>query len=278
MPPDDFRLIEYLLLFAVIGAASGFASGLFGIGGGIMRIPIFVILFPLFGIHGLHEMQVAVATSLSLAVPSAIISVRKHTRLGHFDTAYFRTWAIGLVLGVLVGIFVGPHLPQLALKMAFLVFVILMIVYFGFLPEKLMLAQNPPTGLPKMGLAGGVGAYCVSIGIAGGSFAAPLLKLMGAPMTFALGIGSGTSAVVSAVGMLGGIWNGWGVADRPAWALGYVDMLIFAVMLPGAVLLPSLGVGLAHGMNPLVLRRIYAGFLVLIAGSMIAHLVTAHGA
>ena len=68
MPPYDFQLIGYLLLFALIGVVSGFSSGLFGIGGGIVRIPIFVMLFPLIGIHGSHEMQVAAATSLAFEI------------------------------------------------------------------------------------------------------------------------------------------------------------------------------------------------------------------
>jgi uncharacterized membrane protein YfcA len=275
MPPDDFQLIEYLLLFAVIGAVGGFASGMFGIGGGIMRIPIFVILFPLFRIHGPHEMQVAVATSLALAVPSSLIAVLKHRRLGHLDAAYFWKWGVGLLIGVAIGIAANSHLPQLGLKIAFLVFVLSMIVYFTVLPEELTLSREPPLGLARIGLAGGVGAYCVSIGIAGGSLATPVLKLCAMPMTRALAIGSGSSALVASFGMIGGVWNGWGVEGRPEWALGYVDSLLVAVMLPGALLFPALGVAVADRMHASLLRKLYAGFLVLIAISMVAHLIAA---
>ena len=273
MPSDDFQLIEYLFLFALIGTVSGFASGMFGIGGGIMRIPIFVILFPLFGIHGSHEMQVSVATSLTLAVPSSLIAVLKHRRLGHLDAEYFWKWGMGLLAGVVIGIAAGSHLPQLALKIAFLVFVLLMIVYFAVLPEELTIFREPPLGLARIGLAGGVGAYCVSIGIAGGSLATPVLKLCAMPMTRALAIGSGSSALVASFGMIGGIWNGWGVDGRPVWAVGYVDSLLVAVMLPGALLFPALGVGVANRMNASLLRKLYAGFLGLIAISMVTHLI-----
>lgn len=273
MPPDDFRLIEYLLLFALIGVVSGFASGLFGIGGGIMRMPIFVLLFPWFGIHGRHELQVAVATSLALAVPSSIVAVIQHARMGRFDVDYFWKWSVGLVAGVVIGIMAGPYLPHFALKIAFLVFVLLMVVYFAFLPEEMTFSKEPPLGLARIGFAGGVGAYCVSIGIAGGSLATPLLKLCAMPMKRALAVGSGTSALVASFGMVGGIWNGWGADGRPDWAVGYVDSLLVAVMLPGALLFPVLGVGVANRMNTRLLRNLYAGFLALIAISMVAHLV-----
>jgi uncharacterized membrane protein YfcA len=158
MPSSDLALVEYLLLFALIGAVSGFASGLFGIGGGILRIPLFVILFPLIGIHGSHEMQVAVATSLALAVPSSLVAVLKHRRLGDLDADYFWRWSAGLLAGVAIGIVVCPHLPQLGLKIAFLVFVLLMIAYFALLPGELTLFRQPPRGLARTCLAGGVGA------------------------------------------------------------------------------------------------------------------------
>ena len=43
-------MVERIGVFALVGLASGFASGLFGIGGGIVRIPLFVYLLPLFGV------------------------------------------------------------------------------------------------------------------------------------------------------------------------------------------------------------------------------------
>jgi len=267
-------MLEFLLLFAVIGAASGFASGLFGIGGGIMRIPVFVLLFPPFGIHGEYEMKVAAATSLALAVPASLLSMRKHAALGNFDWSYYRTWVIGLCLGVVGGIAITPLMPEVALKIAFLIFVLLMIVYFATPLQTKMLSQEPLHGPGKAAASMGIGCYCTCIGIAGGSLAAPLMKIFGNPLTKALAIGSGTSAIVSTLGMAGGIFNGWEVAGRPNWSLGFVDLLIFAVMLPGALLFPGWGVEVAHRMNPDWLRKIYAGFLSLIAMSMLWHLLS----
>src|SRR6478752_2475283 len=43
------EIVQRIGAFALAGLASGFSSGLFGIGGGIVRIPIFVYLLPPFG-------------------------------------------------------------------------------------------------------------------------------------------------------------------------------------------------------------------------------------
>jgi uncharacterized protein len=84
-------IIERIAAFALVGLASGFASGLFGIGGGIVRIPIFVYLLPLFGVAQPVLMHVAVGTSMALVLPSAVASTRKQ-----LDSARARLIAVGL--------------------------------------------------------------------------------------------------------------------------------------------------------------------------------------
>jgi uncharacterized membrane protein YfcA len=64
-------IVERIGAFALVGLASGFASGLFGIGGGIVRIPIFIYLLPLFGVAHPVLMHVAVGTSMALVLGSA---------------------------------------------------------------------------------------------------------------------------------------------------------------------------------------------------------------
>jgi len=272
---EEFRYLEYILIFAALGFLSGYASGLFGIGGGIMRIPIFVLLFPPFGIYGSLEMQVAAATSLALAVPTGILALRKQMALGNFDPAYFKRWAIGLTAGVLVGIFLGPYVSAFALKILFIVFLFAMAIYFGLVPDKVVICQEPPGGVPQFLVSGGIGAYVVMIGIAGGSAATPVMKACNMPLTRALAIGSGTSMIVASLGTAGGIWNGWDVPGRPDWSLGFVDGIIFCVMLPGVLLATPWGVATAHRLNKQILKRIYAVFLVIIAGAMIYHVATA---
>ena len=60
-------VVERIGVFALVGLGSGFVSGLFGIGGGIVRIPLFVYLLPLFGVAQSVMMHVAVGTSMALA-------------------------------------------------------------------------------------------------------------------------------------------------------------------------------------------------------------------
>ncbi len=272
MEPSHYRLVEYGLIFALTGVVSGLTSGLFGIGGGILRIPVFSVLFPLFGVHAGIEMHVAAATSLALAIPSGIAALWKHSKLGNVDVGYLRTWVVGLALGAIVGIGLVPWVSSGALKIAFLVFLVAMVIDFAFVPDRFVIRRTLPGLAGSLMLSAGVGAYSVMIGVAGGSLAVPVLKACAMPLTRALAIGSGTSLIVSTLGTVGGIWNGWDLPGRLPWSVGYVDGLVVAVMLPGVVLATGPGVALANRMSPQVLKRCYAGFLTVIVIGMLAHM------
>jgi len=271
--PDDFRLIEYLLIFALAGGVTGFLSGWFGIGGGIVRVPIFISIFPAFGIHGEIEFKVAAATSLALAVPTGILALRKHVKLGNFKADEFLVWGCGVALGVVIGVALTPYTSPFVLKLLFLGFLILSALYFGLVPDRWVLMQRPPRGAAAFSMGAGIGTYVSMIGIAGGSFATPIMKACACPLPRALAVGAGTSLTVSFLGSIGGVYNGWGIEGRPAWSFGYIDMLIFLVMLPGILLTVSSGVALATRMEKSRLKLAYTIFLMLTIGVMIYHLV-----
>ncbi len=70
---------------ACIGLISGLASGLFGVGGGIVMVPSMVLL--------LHvPMKTAVGTSLAVIIPTAIVGAWKHYHQGNVD------WLLALAL------------------------------------------------------------------------------------------------------------------------------------------------------------------------------------
>jgi hypothetical protein len=80
----------------LVGAVSGFVSGLLGIGGGVILVPVFAVLlrFPV---------KTALGTSLAVVAAQAIPGTITHGLLGNVD------WSIagGLVLGVIPGARLG---------------------------------------------------------------------------------------------------------------------------------------------------------------------------
>src|SRR5687767_15577157 len=81
------------------GLVGGFISGLFGVGGGIVIVPVLDTVLGSLGVDAPVRMQVAVATSLATIVPTSIASARAHHRRGAVDLELARRWAPALIVG-----------------------------------------------------------------------------------------------------------------------------------------------------------------------------------
>lgn len=105
---DGYNLIGVALL----GLGAGLASGFFGIGGGIVMVPAMAIFLQL-------EIISAVATSLFVMGPSALIGALQHFFQGNLHPEL----ALPLIVGIIIGAQLGPQLstriPQVRLRQLF---------------------------------------------------------------------------------------------------------------------------------------------------------------
>jgi uncharacterized protein len=102
----------------LIGIISGIASGLFGVGGGIVMVPAMVFFLKL-------DIKVAVGTSLAVIIPTALMGTYKHLSLGNVDWKIALSLAPTAVLGGYVGAWLTTHISSGNLKRAFGGFLIL---------------------------------------------------------------------------------------------------------------------------------------------------------
>jgi uncharacterized protein len=107
-----------LLAFAGLGLSAGVLSAIMGVGGGVIMVPAFVLLFGL-------DQHTAEGTSLLVIVPTALMGAYRHGRHDYTD------WRLGLligaggVLGGLVGAQIAIALPGEALQRLFAGFLLL---------------------------------------------------------------------------------------------------------------------------------------------------------
>lgn len=101
-----------------VGVFAGVMSGLLGVGGGIVTVPMLIILFSV-------DPHRAVGTSLAAIVPTAIMAAFRHTQLGHVDWRLAGMVAAGAVVGALFGASATPYVSAPMLKKIFAVFMIL---------------------------------------------------------------------------------------------------------------------------------------------------------
>ena len=106
------------------GAAAGFVSGLLGVGGGIIMVPL------LAGVFGM-PLKRAVGTSLvaivALVIPGGVV----HWTLGNIDWAIAIVLTVGVVPGARLGARLSLGAEERALRLAVGVFLMLVAVLFA---------------------------------------------------------------------------------------------------------------------------------------------------
>jgi uncharacterized membrane protein YfcA len=269
----DMHVLMYGALLLAAGAASAFAGGLFGIGGGVLRIPIFLYLFPLFGATPEVTMHMAAGTSLALGIPTGFQSALRQHKSGNLDTHFLRTWIPSLVVGVLIGIVAARFLSGQTLTLIFAITMLLAAIEMTALPASLTLAKSVPGHPIRDLIAGLIGTTSTMIGISGGTFITPTLTILNYPIHRAIAIAAASAAAISAVGAAGSIFNGLHVSGRSSFSLGYVDYLAVGVMLPAILVTAPLGVKLGNRLSDKWLRRIFGIFLMAVAADMILRII-----
>jgi uncharacterized protein len=260
------QIAFYAAVVVVGGALAGFSGALFGIGGATVLIPVFLYLFKSLGASHTTVMHLAAGTALSLAIPNAIAATRKQLQLGNLDTQYYRSWAIAILIGAILGVVILRYLTTEILQAIFVFFVVAVAIYMGLAPPSLVIARQLPAGFAKGAIGFGVGVFSVLTGVGGGIFVTPILALCSYPIRRAMALATATTFIIGLVGAVGAIIIGWGTPGRPEFALGYVDLIAFLVMSPIVWVFSPLGARVASHINPRLLRKLYALFLLLLAG------------
>jgi uncharacterized protein len=106
------------LLYLLLGSCAGMLAGLFGVGGGIIIVPVLVFSFTLQGFDPAVLTHLAVGTSLASIIFTSVNAVREHHRRGAVRWPIFVWMAVGILLGAGVGALTaeaisGPHLQKI---------------------------------------------------------------------------------------------------------------------------------------------------------------------
>lgn len=116
-----------LLLYVLIGLAAGTASGLIGIGGGVVVVPALCLL-------GLSQHRAQGTTLAMLVPPIGILAVYTYYKHGYVDLKIAAVLCLGFFFGGLLGARVATALPALLLRKVFGVAMLVVALRMIFLP------------------------------------------------------------------------------------------------------------------------------------------------
>ncbi len=261
--------MTYSLAYLGIGALVGFAAGLLGIGGGVVMVPLLVLVFNSQGFASQHVLHIAIGTALLAMVLTSISSMRAHHARGGVDWQIARAMSPGMLAGSFVAALIAGWIPTRPLAVLFTVLV--------FYAATQILADLKPSATRELpgpaGLftAGAVIGGVASLVAAGGAFMTiPFLAWCRVPLRRAIGTAAANGLPIAAAGAAGYIIQGWRAQDLPPWSLGYIYLPAFALVVATSMLAAPLGAALAHRLPVKRLRTLFALLLYLFAVRMLA--------
>lgn len=104
-----------LFQLAVVGSAAGFASGMFGIGGGVVLTPALCLLTDM-------PHACVLGTTLASMVPPSLVSAGTHAQIGNVLGAVVAPLVAGSAIGAFCGGQLAVRLPEEPLQWGFAIF------------------------------------------------------------------------------------------------------------------------------------------------------------
>lgn len=258
-------IVSYLAL----GAIAGLLAGLFGIGGGLVIVPVLVWSLTAQGASPEVVMHMAVGTSLASILFTSITSIRTHHLKGAVPWPVVMRMGSGILVGSSLGALTAAAISGDNLQTIVGAFAVVMAIQMGtgWQPGRRSAApaetgpSAPMTSRETLVLGSGgavIGWASAIFGIGGGSLVVPWLSWRGTAMRHAVGIAAACGFPIAVAGTLTFIWTGSQVADLPPYSLGYIYLPALLGIVLTSVWFARLGALLAHRLPAVMLRRSFA--------------------
>lgn len=220
-----------------------------------------------------HVVHLALGTSMGAIVLTSVASLRAHHARGAVRWEIVRRMTPGIVLGTLVGTAFASRIAALPLAIFF-------VCFMGYVSLQMLLNVKPtpsrqlPGALGLCGVGTFIGWISALVAIGGGSLSVPFMTWCNVRIQHAIGTSSALGLPISLAGAAGYTISGWAIADLPEHHVGYVYLPALLCIALVSTLTAPLGAKLAHRLPVSVLKKVFAGVLMLLAAKML-HTVVA---
>ena len=247
-------------LYVLLGACAGVLAGLFGVGGGIIIVPVLVFSFTLQGFEPSVLTHLAVGTSLATIVFTSINAIIEHHRRGAVQWPIFVWMTVGILIGAGIGAKTASLIQGPMLQKIIGVFALVVAVQMALdLRPK---ASRGIPGKPGLTLAGVVVGWASAIfGIGGGSLTVPLLTWRSLPMQQAVATSSACGLPIALASAVSFMILGWHDPQLPEHSLGFVYLPALVGIAVTSMFFARHGARLAHKLSPRLLKRLFAVLL-----------------
>ncbi|MGO1410565.1 sulfite exporter TauE/SafE family protein [Microbacterium sp.] len=259
MTHEDTRTPRRYVALVVIGLVAGFMSGLFGVGGGVLIVPL-LVMFVGFG------QKRAAGTSGALIVVTAAVGVVSYAAHGNVDWFVAVLLAAGGVAGAPIGAHLLHRFNEAVVRWVFVAFLAAVMISLIFIvPDRG--AEVPIDiwlGIALVALGFVTGILSGLIGVGGGIVVVPVLIVVFGASDL---VAKGTSLLMMIPTTLVAAWRNF--------RNGNVDLVSAVTVALATVVTTPLGAIVAGVLDPQIANWVFIAFLAVIAAQMAVRAIRA---
>jgi len=262
---DQNQIIFIISVMAASAVIVGFMAGLFGIGGGLIMVPILFYLYSFVGIEQRFIMHLALGTSFSIIIPTSIISTMTHMKFKAVDFSIVKTFGIFVVIGVVFGTIFAISLKTSSLLLLFSIMTMIFAIYFLLEKEKIDPSPRQINLIYRVICGFLSGFVSAPMGIGGGVFNVPIFKIFGYSIPVAIGSSAAIGFLTASTGAIGFAVSGSYLNINVPLSLGFVNIPTFLIFVPITVLMAKIGARTVHKVNKGLLGKLFGVYLFIVA-------------
>ncbi|HSB04305.1 MAG TPA: sulfite exporter TauE/SafE family protein [Thermodesulfobacteriota bacterium] len=266
--------VTSFLFFVLAGSVVGFFAGFFGVGGGILMVPLLVFSYEYSGLSPSILTHLAIGTSLFVIIFASIMSAYQHNRQRTVN------WRAVLIIGFSSALTAlgtarfaaalrGKHL-QVVFAMIVVIAVIRMLTESQIQAQKKLEITSQPRAISLAGIGFATGIVSALGGVGGGLVIIPMMyNLLNYPLKLAIGTSSATIVITAFFSLVGYTVSGLSHPGLPRWTLGYVDLWHGAALAIGSIFFSRVGAYASFKTHPFRLRKAFIFFTLIVLTYML---------
>ena len=262
---DQNQIFFIILIMAISAVPVGFMAGLFGIGGGLITVPILFYIFNSIGLDQAFIMHLAVGTSFAIIIPTSIISTMTHMKYKAVDFKIVKTFGLFVIFGVILGALFAANLKTANLILFFSIMTMFFALIFLASKEKINPKQKKINLFFRIILGFLSGFLSAPMGIGGGIINTPILKMFGYSINKAIGSSAAIGFLIALIGAIGFIITGNYLNIEAPLSIGFVNLPAFFIFVPITMVMAKIGAKTVHKVNRQLIGKLFGAFLFLVS-------------
>ena len=262
---DQNQIIFVLTVMAASAVVTGFMAGFFGIGGGLIMVPILFYIFSFAGIEQAFIMHLALGTSFSIIIPTSIISTMTHMKFKAVDFSIVKTFGVFVAIGVVFGTIFAVSLKTSSLVLFFSIMTMLFSLYFLTAKEKINPRPRKINLIYRVICGFLSGFLSAPMGIAGGVINTPVLKMFGYPIKVAIGCSAAVGFVIALIGAIGFAVSGSYLNINVPLSLGFINIPTFLIFVPITMFMAKIGAKTVHKFDKRLIGKLFGIYLFIVS-------------